>query len=210
MNASSDQDFAARTHALLAAHGALLLSLAKRSISHALETGQPLDVDLSALPADLSADGACFVTLNRAGRLRGCIGSPEAWRPLARDVAENAFRAAFRDPRFEPLEAEETEGLEVHISVLSPQHPFLVASEADLLAKLRPGEDGLIIEDKGRRALFLPSVWAQLPEPARFLAHLKLKAGLPAKHWSETFTAWRFIAPETGAPWDQIGEDIGG
>jgi len=204
MTGATDLDFAARTRALLDAHGAYLLALAKRSILHALDTGRPLDVDLDTAPAELAEVGACFVTLKKSGALRGCIGSPEAWRPLAADVAENAYRAAFRDPRFAPLQAEETAALDLHISVLSPSHPFAFADEADLLAKLEPGTDGLIIEDAGRRALFLPSVWEQLPDPRQFLAHLKVKAGMPAGHWSDGFRAWRFIAAEVGADWDGV------
>lgn len=200
-------DFATRTRALLDAHGAVLLSLVKRSIEHTWATGKVWDVDLSTLPAELTAHGACFVTLNRNGRLRGCIGSPEAWRPLAEDVALNANRSAFHDPRFGPLRPEERDGLEVHLSVLSPAEPFDFTDEADLLATLVPGTDGLIIADGGNRALFLPSVWSQLPSPEQFLAHLKAKAGMPPDHWSATFTAWRFIAAEAGAAWaDIVGE----
>lgn len=206
----SDTDFAARTRTLLETHGGYLLALAKASIEHALETGQPLDVDLEIAPPELAAAGACFVTLNTHGRLRGCIGSPEAWRPLVSDVAENAYRAAFHDPRFGPLKGEEADALDIHISVLSPAHPFAFADQADLLAKLVPGTDGLIIGDvidgQSRRALFLPSVWKQLPEPEQFLAHLKAKAGLGVEHWSDTFQAWRFIAAECGAAWADIGE----
>ena len=197
-------DFATRTRALLAAHGPFLLSLIKRSIEHTWATGGMLDVDLSTVPPELTAHGACFVTLNRGGQLRGCIGSPEAWRPLAIDVAANANRAAFHDPRFGPLRAEESDGLEVHLSVLSPTEPFLFTDEADLLAKLVPGVDGLIIADGPRRALFLPSVWSQLPRPEPFLAHLKAKAGLAPTHWSATFQGWRFITAETGAVWADI------
>ena len=161
-------------------------------------------MDLSTLPAPLRETGACFVTLKKNGQLRGCIGSPEAHRPLGTDVSENAFRAAFHDPRFAPLGDEETEALNVHISVLSAAKPMTFASEADLLGQLIPGRDGLIIGDGGRRALFLPSVWAQLPEPQMFLNHLRAKAGLPADHWSDTFEAARFVAPETGADWGDI------
>lgn len=142
--------------------------------------------------------------LEKQGQLRGCIGSPEAWRPLATDVAQNAYRAAFHDPRFGPLKMDETPGLDLHISVLSPAHPFSFLDEGDLLYKLQPHVDGLIIEDQGRRALFLPSVWEQLPDPRQFLAHLKAKAGLGTEHWSDSFKAWRFIAAETGATWDDI------
>lgn len=205
MNVITDQgDFAAKTRALLDAHGDVFLQIAKNSIEHGLSTHTQLSLALNTLPPEMTETGACFVTLNKAGRLRGCIGSPEAWRPLATDVAENAFRAAFKDPRFSPLKADETEQLDIHLSVLSPAEPFPFTDEADLIGQLRIGEDGLIIEDQGRRALFLPSVWAQLPDPAQFVAHLKTKAGLGATHWSDTFKASRFIAAETGATWSEI------
>ena len=196
--------FAAATRALLDEHGALLLGLAKRSIEHALETGHAVDVDLSTLPAPLRETGASFVTLKKNGQLRGCIGSPEARQPLGADVTENAYRAAFHDPRFGPLRAEETAALNIHISVLSAARPMAFTDETDLLSQLTPGRDGLIIGDLGRRALFLPSVWDQLPRPEQFLAHLKAKAGLAADHWSDTFEAARFVAPETGADWGDI------
>lgn len=204
MTVAEEPDFAATTRALLKVHGAYLLRLAKRSILHALDTGAPLDVDLSATPAELTVQGACFVTLKKSGQLRGCIGSPQAWRPLATDVAENAYRAAFRDPRFAPLQADEATDLDLHLSVLSPAHPMAFTDEADLLTQLAPGTDGLIIGDGSRRALFLPSVWEQLPDPAQFLAHLKVKAGLAPGHWSDTFEAHRFIAAEVGAAWSGI------
>ena len=205
MNAiSSESDFAAKTRALLDAHGDVFLQIAKGSIEHGLSAHTPLTPAQDTLPPEMVETGACFVTLNKAGRLRGCIGSPEAWRPLATDVAENAFRAAFKDPRFAPLKADEADQLDIHLSVLSPAEPFAFSDEADLIAKLRVGEDGLIIEDQGRRALFLPSVWAQLPDPALFVAHLKTKAGLGATHWSDTFKGSRFIAAETGATWSEI------
>jgi len=201
---NEDASFVTQTHALLDAHGALLLSLARRSIEHTWETSATWEVDLATVPPELAATGACFVTLHKHGQLRGCIGSPEAWRPLATDVVENATRAAFHDPRFAPLRADECDGLKVHISVLSPAHPFIFMDEADLLAKLNAGTDGLIIEDTSHRALFLPSVWAQLPQPEQFLAHLKAKAGLSPDHWSADFKAWRFVTAETGASWSDI------
>ncbi|HEY9079686.1 AmmeMemoRadiSam system protein A [Magnetovibrio sp.] len=204
MNVTSETDFAAKTRALLDAHGDVFLQIAKNSIEQGLSAHGPLSPALDTLPPEMVETGACFVTLNKAGRLRGCIGSPEAWRPLATDVAENAFRAAFKDPRFAPLQSDEADQLDIHLSVLSPAEPFTFTDQADLIANLRVNEDGLIIEDQGRRALFLPSVWAQLPDPAQFLAHLKAKAGLGAGHWSDSFKAWRFIAAETGAAWRDI------
>ncbi len=193
-------DFGDATRALLERHGDELLKLAARSIQHGLEHGKPLPVRGSGLDPELNDTGACFVTLKMGGNLRGCIGTTEASRPLGVDVAENAYRAAFKDPRFPALTAKEMDRTDLSISVLSPQTPMRFSGEADFLAQLNPGIDGLIIEDKGRRALFLPSVWAQLPKPETFLEHLKLKAGLAKDHWSDGFRAWRFTADEISAP----------
>jgi MEMO1 family protein len=191
--------FGDQTKQLLKNHGATLLHLAAASIRHGLSQGAPVAVNLSDFAPDLRDPGACFVTLKREGNLRGCIGSPQAHRPLAQDVADNGFSAAFRDPRFANLTEPEIEGLQLSISVLSPSSPMAFTSQADLLAKLRPQVDGLIIEDQGRRALFLPSVWESLPTKEGFLGNLKAKAGMKADHWSPGFKAWRFIAEEIHA-----------
>jgi len=124
--------------------------------------------------------------------LRGCIGRLEAARPLAEDIAENAYAAAFQDPRFQPLQQSELEGLEIHLSLLTPSEPMAFTSEQDLLGQLRPGEDGVILAEGSRRGTFLPSVWEQLTTPRQFLEHLKLKAGLPASYWSNSIKAWRY------------------
>ncbi len=128
--------------------------------------------------------GASFVTLTRAGRLRGCIGSLAARRPLAEDVAENARAAAFRDPRFPALTAEELEDLHVEVSVLTEPVPLPAMGRAQAESAIGPGM-GIVLEAGGRRATFLPQVWDQLPEPADFLDHLLRKAGLPAGWWGE-------------------------
>jgi MEMO1 family protein len=124
--------------------------------------------------------GATFVTLTRDGDLRGCIGSLEAARPLGTDVAENALAAAFRDPRFPPMSAEEWPRIRVEVSLLSAPKPMRFADEADLLAQIRAGEDGLILECDGRRATFLPQVWESIPDKRAFLGELLRKAGLAA------------------------------
>ncbi len=193
---TGDTDFAAETKALLARHGESLIRLAAASIENGLATGQPAMPDLASAPTDLARPGACFVTLKKNGRLRGCIGSPEAHRPLIADVAANGYAAAFRDPRFPNLSQAELPEVSLSISVLSPQVPMTIKDEADLLAQLRPGIDGLVIEDGARRALFLPSVWEQLPDKSAFLQHLKRKAGMAADHWSDGFQARRFVAEE--------------
>jgi AmmeMemoRadiSam system protein A len=162
-----------------------LLEVARSSIRYGLERGAPLPVDPARYPPRLRQPGACFVTLRRSGALRGCVGSIEATRSLVEDVAGNAFASAFRDTRFSPLTEEEAADLDLHLSILTPSEPLPCDSEADLLAKLEPGTDGLILQDGPHRATFLPAVWESLPEPNEFLAQLKRKAGLPADHWSD-------------------------
>lgn len=191
-----DEDMPSEEPAIRAA-GPVLVDLAWTAIRQRLATGHGISPP-PGLAGVLARPGAAFVTLKRNGQLRGCIGSPQAWRPLAEDVCDNAVKAAFADPRFPPLTAREMDGLGLSISVLTPPRPMQVGDQADLLSRLRPRRDGLIIEDRGRSALFLPSVWEQLPDPAAFLAHLKAKAGLRADHWSETVRASRFSAIEIG------------
>lgn len=171
-----------------------LLELAKNSIKQGLQTGCPIKIDLDDYPAELTELRATFVTLEKNHQLRGCIGMLEAVRPLAEDIAENAFSAAFKDPRFLPLEAYELDDLEIHLSILTPAEPVLFSSEQDLIAQLRPGIDGLILEEGRRRGTFLPSVWESLPEPEQFLRHLKQKAGLLPDHWSKNIRIYRYQA----------------
>lgn len=171
---------------------AQLSRLARKSIHYGLQQGRPLTVDLADYDAALRTPRATFVTLNRLGQLRGCIGHLEPTQALAADVAENAFSAAFRDPRFPPLQAEEEGDLDLHISVLSPSTTLDFASEQDLLDQIRPGVDGLILEEGYHRGTFLPSVWDALPDPHQFLEHLKLKSGLPSGHWSDRIRVSRY------------------
>ena len=114
------------------------------------------------------------VTLTQAGSLRGCIGSLEAHRPLGEDVAGNALSAAFRDPRFQPLSVDELTRTRIEVSLLEAAQPFAFSDEADALARLRPGVDGLILHYGQRRATFLPQVWESLPKPRQFLQQLFL------------------------------------
>jgi AmmeMemoRadiSam system protein B/AmmeMemoRadiSam system protein A len=156
--------------------GRTLIALARNAIETSLLETKPLKPDLPWI----QQCGATFVTLTRDGRLRGCIGSLEAVRPLRVDVAENALGAAFRDPRFPRLTAEEWPGCEVEVSLLSAPKRIEFADEADLLAQLEPGIDGVILECDNRRSTFLPQVWESLPDKRAFLAELVKKAGLPA------------------------------
>ena len=134
-------------------------------------------------PAHLKVNRATFVTLNIAGRLRGCIGTLAAHRPLILDVSHNAQAAAFKDPRFSPLTHHEYQDIELHISILSEPRQLEVSSRDELIKKLRPGIDGLIIKESGHQATYLPSVWEQLPDPDLFVAELRRKAGLSASGW---------------------------
>jgi AmmeMemoRadiSam system protein A len=168
--------------------GAALLRLARASIGEKL--GKPLPVD--ARHARLHEPGATFVTLTQQGQLRGCIGSIEAHRPLAQDVRENAQAAAFRDPRFSPLAVEEFEVTSVEVSLLTPALPLAFRDEADFMAQLRPGVDGIVFQYGRHRSTFLPQVWESLPEPQQFMQQLKRKAGLPPNFWHETVTIARY------------------
>lgn len=173
---------------------ALLLDLARASIRHGLQAGRALAVELAGVAEELVRPRASFVTLEKGGKLRGCIGSLEAWRPLIVDVVENAFAAAFRDPRFPPVRPEEADSLGIHLSLLTPPVAMIFNSEDDLLTQLRPGKDGLILQEGVCRGTFLPSVWAELPMPRLFLAQLKRKAGLPVDYWSPGVRIWRYTA----------------
>lgn len=168
--------------------GRQLLALARNAIESRL-CGAP---EAAADDPALAAPGAVFVTLTQGDALRGCIGSVEAWRPLAEDVRENARAAAFRDPRFAPLAADELPRTRVEVSLLTPAEPMSVTDEADALRQLRPGVDGIVLACGGRRATFLPQVWEQLPTPAHFLGQLKEKAGLPADFWSDELRLARY------------------
>ena len=177
-----------------------LLAVARESIRNGLDRGRPPGIDAGDYPESLRVPAATFVTLKDPKGLRGCIGRLEAARPLGEDVAENAFAAAFRDPRFPPLGETEWPELNIHISVLGDPEPLEVDSEEELLAALRPGEDGLIIEEGSRRATFLPSVWESLPDPGDFLRHLKAKAGFPPDYWSRKLRISRYRSENFGDP----------
>lgn len=178
--------------------GKILLSIARGSIAEAL------GVPRQTIPQEdwLKEWGATFVTLTQDGQLRGCIGTLEAHRPLSEDVYKNARAAAFHDPRFSPLSPDEFDFTIVEVSLLSPPQTMTVQDEADALAQLRPGVDGVIFECGAYRSTFLPQVWDQLPQPRQFMAHLKHKAGLPESFWSDevrlsryTVDKWKESAP---------------
>jgi hypothetical protein len=175
--------------------GASLLRLARASISSALGHR----VDTTEDTAELHAPGACFVTLTQHGQLRGCIGSLQARRSLLADVQANAVAAALQDTRFVPLSLAELEQTDIEVSVLSPMQPMQFANEADALAQLRPGVDGVVFEFGHHRSTFLPQVWEQLPQARDFMAQLKRKAGLPADFWDVGVRLQRY----TVQPWHE-------
>lgn len=186
--------------ALMQAHGRKLIRVAVSAVIAGLRTGNPPKILMKSVPEPLQVPRATFVTLTKDGKLRGCIGSLSPQRPLVLDVAYNAYSAAFRDPRFQPLDPKEAKNLGVSIALLSAPEALPVASEAELLSKLEPGKTGLIISDAGPgggRAVFLPQVWDDIPEPRTFLTRLKMKAGMKPDHWSDGFTAQVFTVQKT-------------
>jgi AmmeMemoRadiSam system protein B/AmmeMemoRadiSam system protein A len=157
--------------------GQALIDIAKGAIANGLGLSS-MPVKRNHLPW-LLHPAATFVTLTKDGQLRGCIGSLSPVRPLGQDVAHNARAAAFEDPRFPKLVREEWPRCAVEVSLLSAPKSIRFADEADLLAQIRAGEDGLILECEGRRATYLPQVWEGQPDKRRFLDELVKKAGLP-------------------------------
>ncbi len=168
-----------------------LVQVARSSIENGLQ-GNKLRLDPSEYSTSLQQPGASFVTIRVLEELRGCIGSIEARRMLVVDVVKNAHAAAFTDPRFNALTSKEFRDLRVHISVLSEPQGVAFTSEDDLIRQLRPGIDGVILEEGSCRATYLPAVWRALPDARDFLEQLKLKAGLPADYWSERIQVRRY------------------
>ena len=169
-----------------------LLRNARRSIELGIDTAAPLQLEIDELEPVLREPAAVFVTLTQAGDLRGCIGSLQARDALAQAVANAAFNAALRDPRFARLGAAELDTIKIEISVLSKLQSWQPDSRESLLQGLRPGVDGLLIEDRGQRATFLPQVWEKIPTAESFVRQLMLKAGLPARHWSSGIKLHRY------------------
>ena len=162
---------------------AVLLKIARQALETAVRGEAPPPLDRPALPASFLEPGAVFVTLTRQGDLRGCIGALEAYQPLVEDVREHAAAAALQDYRFPPVKPEELGEIKIEISRLTQPVPLTYREGADLLRKLRPGVDGVILRDGWRRATFLPQVWEKVPDPEEFLAHLCYKMGASPDLW---------------------------
>lgn len=166
--------------------GQILLDLASQAVAEAVTLETQPSSDPVDVPTGLTEPRACFVTLTKDGRLRGCIGSIFPAEPLHQAVLARARSAATEDPRFPPVVEEELASLEVEVSVLSVPQRLEHQSPDDLVAKLRPHVDGVVLQVGRRQATYLPQVWEQLPEAEAFLAQLSQKAGLPPDAWKSS------------------------
>ena len=162
--------------------GEALLQIARKTIAGQLGVQTGSSVSEEAIP---DAECGTFVTLKINGQLRGCIGNLQAEGSVAEGVKRNALSAAFHDSRFSPLSEKEFAAIEIDISVLSPSQRLEYSDGEDLVSKLRPGIDGVILKHGNAGATFLPQVWDQLPTPEQFLGHLCRKAGLPENSWRD-------------------------
>lgn len=172
----------------------LILSFARRAIEHYLTTGKNLKIFAEELPEEsLKEIRCCFVTLTLNGELRGCIGHTEPTQPLYLDIVENAVAAAFGDPRFAALTMEEYANLEIEVSVLSEMEEVAFASPAELLEKIHPFIDGVIIKKGDKGATYLPQVWEDILDQEEFFDSLCLKAGLEAGEWKQSgLQVWKY------------------
>lgn len=168
-----------------------MIDMVKIVINSAFERNKNITINY---PQIFDEYGACFVTLEKEDRLRGCIGSIIAHQPLVNDLVNNAKNAAFKDYRFKPVSQDEVKDLKVAISILTHPEKIEFKSEKDLLKKISAKKDGIIIKDGNHQAVYLPSVWEQLPEKSEFLNSLKVKAGLSEDYFSENFEAYKFAA----------------
>lgn len=163
----------------------ILLKIARAAIASAVNNQVQEEIDLDALTERLRAIGVSFVTLTIYGQLRGCIGALEAFQPLALDVQEHAIAAATEDYRFPPVTVNELPSLEIEISILTPHKKLEYGHSEDLIHKIRPGVDGVVINDGMRRATFLPQVWEKVKTPEEFFDHLCMKMGAHPGLWRD-------------------------
>lgn len=180
----------------------ILLQLARQALEHGVRGTKLPPLDWSSLPERLRAPGATFVTLTIGGALRGCVGALEPYQPLAEDVREHAIAAALEDYRFPPVRPEELDRIRIEVSVLTRPQPLEYESPGELLSRLRPQVDGVILQDGLRRATFLPQVWEKIPDPADFLDNLCYKMGVAPDLWRRkhldvfTYQVEEFHEPE--------------
>jgi len=162
-----------------------LLKLARQSILHYFKTSRTLKVNQTDIDEDYKRNRAVFVTLSMGGDLRGCIGSLEATQPLYKDIIENSVRAAFFDPRFEAVSEEELNDISIEISVLSKPEKIPFSGFEDLINKITPFKDGIVLKKGIAKATYLPQVWKQIPKAETFLSSLCVKAGLDPESWKD-------------------------
>jgi AmmeMemoRadiSam system protein A len=160
-----------------------LLRLAREALTQGVNGRQLLPLDLSTLTQHLRENGASFVTLTEQGELRGCIGTLEPYQPLAEDVREHAVAAAINDYRFPPVRSQEVSHIQIEISRLTLPNELIYQDPQELLKRLRPNIDGVVLRDGIRRATFLPQVWEKLPDPELFLTYLCQKMGMNGDRW---------------------------
>jgi AmmeMemoRadiSam system protein A len=168
---------------LSAAERKFLLELARKTLTSVTAGGSVPEAAAKDIPPKFTEKKACFVTLTKSGALRGCIGHLTAMEPLHQAVAENARNAALRDPRFPAVTPDELDQIKIEISVLTDPQPLAFSSPDDLLSKLHPNDDGVLLHIGPRTATFLPQVWEQLPDKVEFLNHLSQKAGEEPSAW---------------------------
>jgi len=180
---------ATRHDQFTAADRRYLLDLARKTVREAAATGQVPEVSADGLAAKFTAAKGCFVTLTKRGELRGCIGNILPQGPLYRAVVEDARNAAIRDPRFPAVRPGEVDQLEIEISVLTEPLPLFFNSPEDLLHKLQPGADGVVLQIGHRQATYLPQVWEQIPGKVDFLDTLAEKAGCEPSAWRQPGTS---------------------
>jgi len=166
-----------------------LIQLARNTLTRYLKDGSILKIDEKRVSENLKTNGACFVTLIKKGTgLRGCIGIFERHLPLYQNVIDRAISAATNDPRFPKVRYDELKDIKIEISVLTAPEKILFDSPDDLLAKLRPKRDGVILKTKYGSSTFLPQVWEQLPDKEQFLSYLSRKQGAPGLIWRNNYT----------------------
>jgi AmmeMemoRadiSam system protein A len=164
----------------------ILLHLGRDAMDRAVKRKESSKLDINSLTPRLRENGASFVTITIHDVLRGCIGALEAYQPLANDVREHAIAAALQDPRFPPVVESELTRIRLEVSCLTTSQLLEYSSGEDLLVKLNPHKDGVVLKDGHRRATFLPQVWEKIPDPADFLDHLCDKMGARKNLWRDT------------------------
>jgi AmmeMemoRadiSam system protein A len=162
-----------------------LLNIARQALEASVHGESLPTLPMADLSPSLTTNGASFVTLTISGQLRGCIGALQAYRPLAKDVQEHAVAAALQDFRFPQVRPAELPSIDIEVSILTPAEPLDYDGPDDLIRKLKPGEDGLVLSDGYRKATFLPQVWDSLPTAEEFLSHLCMKMGAPSNLWKK-------------------------